>query len=91
MEEAAKLLSVEINEIPARAEELFEKWKKAKKSLKKGRIVEIAELELERLEKFEGDVLAKTASILNTQKEHIINTLSRFKKELEEMKEKISK
>ena len=91
LEEAAKLLSVEINEIPARAEELFEKWKKAKKSLKKGRIVEIAELELERLEKFEGDVLAKTASILNTQKEHIINTLSRFKKELEEMKEKISK
>lgn len=90
LEKAAKLLEVEIEHIPARAEELFEKWKKAKKALKKGNAIEFAELELKNLVKFEGDILGKTAEILRTQKEHIINTISRFKKELDEMKKKLN-
>ena len=73
-----------------RAEELFEKWKKAKKALKKGKAIEFAELELKKLEKYGGDVLEKTAEILKTQKEHIVNTISRFKKELDEMKKKLN-
>ncbi|MBR9698863.1 alanine--tRNA ligase [Candidatus Woesearchaeota archaeon] len=89
LKEAAKLLEVAIGEVPARAEELFKKWKSAKKALKKNKVIELAELELKKIEKYEGDILVKTAEILNTQKEHILNTLKRFKDELEQMKEKL--
>jgi alanyl-tRNA synthetase len=89
LQDVAKLLEVEIEQIPARAEELFQVWKKARKALKKKKPMEIAELELKRLEKFQGDVIAKTAEVLQTQKEHIINTITRFKKELNEMKKKL--
>ena len=37
-------------------------------------------------EKFEGDVLNKTAKILKTQPEHIIKTIQRFVKDLEKFK-----
>ena len=47
--------------------------------------------ELDRLtakERWEGDPLAKTAEVLSTQPEHIINTLKRFLNELDGFKKK---
>ena len=85
LEEIASELKVDIPEIPSRAEELFEKWKLAVKKKKK---LSIKELELTAKEKFKGnneEILVKTAEILRTQPEHILNTVKRFKKELEEV------
>ena len=46
LEETAKIMGVKNNEVPTRAEELFTKWKKAKKALKKKKKVEANELKL---------------------------------------------
>ncbi len=84
LEEAAKELGIEPEKVPARAQELFDKWKKARKAKKKGAEMNKEEYELTILESFDGDALAKTADILKTQPEHIVKTIKRFKKELEE-------
>ena len=68
---------------------MFDKWKKARKAVKKGKKMDIKELELSSKEKYKGDALAKTAEILRTQPEVIDKTISRFLKELEEFKEKL--
>ncbi len=86
LEAAAKLLDVQVHELPARALELFEKWKAAKKSEKKGkRLMETEYVLVKRLQ-YEGNVLAELVKILQTQPEHITKTLSRFKRELEELR-----
>ncbi|MBN1156718.1 alanine--tRNA ligase, partial [Candidatus Woesearchaeota archaeon] len=82
LEEAARLLGVEKDEVPARAEELFEKWKTIVKKKKD------VPFELTRKEKCEGDALCKTAEVLRTQPEHIVKTITRFLKDIEEMKGK---
>src|SRR3989338_5504843 len=89
LDEAAKLLEVSMEYVHLRAEELFLKWKNAKKALKKGREIKAEELELKALKKFEGDLIDKTAAVLSTQKEHIAATITRFKKELEEIKKRL--
>jgi len=38
---------------------------------------------------YEGDLLSLTAETLKTQPQHIVKTLGRFKKELEENKKKL--
>jgi len=91
LKKASKLLAVSIEQIPARAEELFEKWKKGKKALKKGKSIIESELELSKIQEYKGDVLAKTAEALKTQKEHVLNTISRFKKELDEMRKELDR
>ena len=83
MKEAAKLLNVEINELPSRVNELFDKWKNVKKAAKKGIKLSKEELTLTKKEKFNGDVLAEISKILQTQPEHVPKTIKRF---LEEMK-----
>lgn len=93
--EVAKLLSIEEKYLPSRAEELFTKWKKASKLLKKkkeGKEVtasEKDELKLSSKEEFHGEVLSEVASRLKTQPEHVLKTISRFKKELDEMRKEI--
>ncbi|MBI4448212.1 alanine--tRNA ligase [Candidatus Woesearchaeota archaeon] len=81
VEEAANLLECNVKQVPGRAKELFEKWKDA---VKKKR--EVRSTELISLEEYGGDVLEKTAELLQTQPEHIIKTISRFLKELKEKK-----
>ena len=78
LEEAAKLLGVEINELPSRVQELFDRWKKAKKAAKKGIKLAKEDLKLTRKEPFKGDVLAEISKILQTQHEHIVKTIKRF-------------
>ncbi len=89
LEEAAKLLNVKVEQLPARVNELFEKWKLAKKAVEKKKKIDIKELELISKEEFKGNVLDKISEILKTQPEHVVKTVKRFLRELEEMKGKI--
>jgi alanyl-tRNA synthetase len=86
--QTAKILGVKPSQVPARAEELFTKWKKAKKASKKGTELPPEEYELASKDEFEGDILAKTAEIFKTQPEHVAKTAQRFISELKEMKRK---
>lgn len=87
--EISRLLSVPEDQIPARAEELFEKWKLARKAVKKRKPIDPDKLKLTSKKHYKGDVLEKTAQLLRTQPEHVPKTLQRFLKELEEYKKKL--
>ncbi|MBI2653611.1 alanine--tRNA ligase [Candidatus Woesearchaeota archaeon] len=89
LEEAARLLNVEISQLPARVNELFEKWKLAKKAVEKNKKIGLKELELTTKEEFKGNILDKLCEILKTQPEHIPKTIKRFLSELKEMKGKL--
>ncbi|MEM2131507.1 MAG: alanine--tRNA ligase-related protein, partial [Candidatus Woesearchaeota archaeon] len=87
LQKAAKELDCKINQIPSRANELFEKWKKV---VKKGKIEDENDfkiLSMEESKESETQILKKTSELLKTQPEHIINTIVRFKKELESKKQ----
>ena len=90
LEEAAKLLHVKKEQLPARTSELFEKWKTAKKAVEKKKEVDVKELELTSSEEYHGNVIDKISEILKTQPEHITKTIKRFLAELEEYKNKIT-
>ncbi|HLC60361.1 MAG TPA: alanine--tRNA ligase [Candidatus Nanoarchaeia archaeon] len=90
LEESARLLDVEINQLPARVKELFDKWKLAKKAVEKKKEIDINALELKSAETFNGNVLDKISEILKTQPEHVVKTIVRFLSELKEYKEKIN-
>ena len=98
--EIAGLLGIGPEMVPARATELFEKWKKAGKFVKKlsspdyvTRVkageAEKPDLTLSSTDSFSGDVLQETAKLLKTQKEHIPKTIKRFLSELEGYKKLI--
>jgi len=89
IDEVAKLLEVKPKQIPARALELFTKWKQARKAVEKAKPVDLKAFELTSKEEYEGDVLSKTAELVKTQVPHLITVLSRFKKELDEFKGKL--
>jgi alanyl-tRNA synthetase len=86
--EAAKLLSVLPDEVPARAQELFTLWKNCRKADKKSIKLSEDNLTLKQKECFFGDTLCETAKVLQTQPEHIINTIKRFMKDIEDYKNK---
>lgn len=83
IDSAAAILRVKQEQIPARAQELFEKWKLARKAEKKEQKFSAKQLELTSTASFRGDVLAEAAKILSTQPEHVPKTLKRFLDELE--------
>ncbi|MBD3361185.1 alanine--tRNA ligase [Candidatus Woesearchaeota archaeon] len=87
----ANLLGVKENQIPPRAEELFKKWKTAKKAATKKKKIDITELELFTKEEYEGDVIKKAAELIKSQVPHLEKTLIKFKKELEKYKKEIEK
>ncbi|MBI4918859.1 alanine--tRNA ligase [archaeon] len=75
---------VPIKQVPARLEELFEVWKNARKAIKKGQKLESYELKSK--QDYSGDVISKCGEVLSTQPEHLIKTIQKFKKEIEEFK-----
>lgn len=77
LDELASLLECTPEQIPARAEELFDKWKQ---KTKKGKDVDV---KLTSTATYEGDALKRAEEIFRTQPEHIIKTAKRF---LEEMR-----
>jgi alanyl-tRNA synthetase len=82
--ELAKLLGCKPAQIPARCQELFEKWKKARK----GKLAE-AEFALKANDDYKGDVIAKASEVLQTQPENVTKTVQRFLKELDDAKKKL--
>jgi alanyl-tRNA synthetase len=90
LEETAKMMEVDIDQLPGRVEELFDKWKKARKAAQKGKQMISAEFQLTSTIAYKGeDTLIKLAEILKTQPEHVNKTIARFLKELEEYKKKL--
>jgi len=90
LEETAKILNCDIDQLPARVEELFEKWKKARKALKKKKKLNVGEFRLTSTRAYKGgDILLKLADTLKTQPEHVNKTIKRFLTELEEYKKKL--
>lgn len=86
--ELAKVLNVKPEEIPSRAEELFEKWKKVRKAVKKKKKVEI-DFKLKEKKSFKGDILKETAKIFKTQPQHVVKTTKRFLSDLEGFKKEL--
>ncbi len=92
LEKVADHLGVNIPEVPTRAQELFDKWKKVRKAIKKKQKIDQEEFKLFKKEKTEGtlsDILMITAEILKTQPEYVMNTIKKFLTELKEMKKKL--
>jgi len=90
LDKLSRILNVDEAQIPARVEELFTKWKKARKAIKKAKQISKKELELKSTQRFGGDILAKTAEILKTQPEHLVKTVKRFMDELESFRKKVN-
>jgi alanyl-tRNA synthetase len=92
LQQISKILNVQVQQLPARAQELFEKWKLARKAVKKKRSIKIKDLEL-KIKKYEDltnqEILEKIAIIFNTQQDHIVKTAQRFIQELNEFKKQL--
>ncbi len=76
LQEIKMLLSCKENQIPARTTELFSKWKKVKKG-------KLKEFNLVSTETSSGDVLKQAADNLKTQPQHLVKTIKRFLKDIE--------
>jgi len=90
--EEAKILGVKPAQVTVRHEELFSKWKKARKSIKTGN----TDVDLELVSKGEIQTtpeksVAISGAIFSTQPEHLPRVTKRFLDELEEMKKKLQK
>ncbi len=73
--------------IPAAAERVFATWKQARKLAKKKEPVDWRSLESAMLEPYTGpNPVAEAAKRLQTQPEHLLNTLAKFAKEIEGLK-----
>ncbi len=73
--EARDLLECKDKQIPGRAAELFEKWKKARKG-------KLESFSFESEEEYEGDIVKRTSELLRTQPSYIISTIKRFKDDI---------
>lgn len=85
LQEAAKILDCQVNQVPGRAIELFDKWKKVvKKGQKEPELFKLTS----NVESKESEpiMVKNTAATLATQPEHISKTLTRFLKELMDKK-----
>jgi len=92
LKEVSGILGVKPGQVPARADELFSKWKKGKKAMKKND--KTADLSLSSKVVFSGsedEILASAAKTFSTQPEHLPRTLKRFLSELEDFARKLGK
>ena len=90
LDELAKLLDCKPGQVPGRAQELFEKWKKARKAASKKQALPEKEFALSSTTTSSGDILAKTAEFLQTQPENLAKTVQRFLKELDGYRKQLS-
>ncbi len=81
LEELAKILNCTSRQIPARALELFELWKKI---VKKGAKEEFKLTTTQETDEPEEKILASTATLLRTQPENVMKTVERFLREIYE-------
>jgi len=86
LDEMSVLLGCEEKFIIHRVEELFEKWKAAKKAMKKDKDIKNECLILSSKKESKEDAITISSELLNTQPEHLIKTLKRFLADLESAK-----
>jgi alanyl-tRNA synthetase len=79
IDELSAALGVEEQFVPSAAENLFAKWKKARKNA-------LQDWQDSPLHTYAGDVIIKTAEILQTQQQNLIPTIKRFQKDIETAK-----
>ncbi|MBN1386678.1 alanine--tRNA ligase [Candidatus Woesearchaeota archaeon] len=91
VEQLTGILGVDEDLLASHGQELFEKWKRAKKIIKKGSPDPEFNPELVSQEKIEGDPVQNLSGIYKTQPEHIVKTIERFRKELADMADKLPK
>jgi alanyl-tRNA synthetase len=84
LDKAAVLLKCDVHQVPGRAAELFEIWKKSRKAAQKKQ--PLPDLTLKSTVATASDLLAKTSEALQTQPEVIVKTLERFLADLEKFK-----
>ncbi len=84
LDKAAALLKCDVTQVPSRAAELFELWKKARKAVQKKQ--PLPDLSLKSTKPSTGNILTETAEALQTQHEVIIKTIERFIADLERFK-----
>ncbi|MFH1586615.1 MAG: alanine--tRNA ligase [Candidatus Diapherotrites archaeon] len=92
MAETVEAFGVSPSRVPGMAKELFEKWKTARKLVKKGKKTDVNEFELSSSQESKGseeELLKETAAIFSTQPEHVPKTAKRFLTELEQFREKL--
>ncbi|MBN2567766.1 alanine--tRNA ligase [Candidatus Woesearchaeota archaeon] len=77
------LFGVEEAIVPARAEELFAKWKRARKAAKRKQPLDEDAYMLTAETPYDGDVVSRVAELFSTQPEHVVKTAKRFLDELE--------
>lgn len=90
LEEIAALLGCDHAQIIGRVQELFTKWKAAKKLSHCGAQSEKIDLTLQSTKKFDGpshEIVLRVATILSTQPEHITKTIRRFFDDLNNVNE----
>lgn len=87
LNETAHILSVEPEQVPSRAKELFDKWKLARKPNVAKKDLELVSKDKEKLNA--DELLRKTAEVFKTQIEHVPRTAKRFLSELEDAKNKL--
>lgn len=84
LDKAAVLLKCDVHQVPGRAAELFEIWKKARKAAQKKQ--PLPDLTLKSTVATATDILSKTAESLQTQPEVVVKTIERFLAEIEKFK-----
>jgi len=82
VEELATFLGCLKHQIVPRVQEIFDKWKKARKAAQSGKPLEPELFRFVSSETFDGDQIAKAAEILQTQPENILKTIQRFLNDL---------
>ncbi len=81
LEDVAKILGCTLKQVPARTEELFQKWKRIVKKNNKEKFELTSTIESDESDE---KILSKVSSILSTQPENITKTIERFLKEIKE-------
>ncbi|MFH1390886.1 MAG: alanine--tRNA ligase [Candidatus Diapherotrites archaeon] len=90
LKEVSDLLGVSAEQIPARSEELFSAWKKARKAVKKGnKDINLKLVSTSQTKASENELLSMAAKTFSTQPEHLPKTIKRFLNDLESFKKKL--
>jgi len=92
LNETAGLLGVDVSLVPSRVQELFSKWKTARKAAKKGEALEKGFFVLKSSSKSLGgpeSALKQASATFSVSPEHLPKTVKRFLGELEEFSKQV--
>lgn len=82
VQDIAGKLGVAEENIPAAVDHLFSSWKKVRKAVKKGKEIDWNAMDQPKLDVSDKEPIQEAARILQTQPEHVLATIERFKKDI---------